>query len=317
VYVTSCADQDYKDEYNTNFDEYNASLGNCILLCVNRHREGSDIPYLDCGLYLDAVKIRSILVSLQTAGRIIRIDPFGLKTRGIVVDLFVSDGEKKGGLLTVQKIIGYYREIAHLEVNEDSMNQYRQLLELFDNTEFDEKEQLIKIKIDDDRRHDIQLKIKLIHKEDDWQNIRDAMRRKIIREAKISKEEEFNHIIDIIKKANIFSKNSDFWLEYSNIKNKGELGLPNDLYNEFKEFFDTKSWYDILGIDTKDWLQTPKAIKEFFKNKNIVDVTESRYRVYAKIFKQLPPNPKEFFKFNNFTTIEKEFSVKNMRQYIK
>jgi hypothetical protein len=45
-----------------------------MLLCVNRGKEGSDIKNLDAGIFLDAVKYRSITVSLQTFGRVMRPD---------------------------------------------------------------------------------------------------------------------------------------------------------------------------------------------------------------------------------------------------
>lgn len=310
VYVTSHADDVHKNNYNTNFDEFCETEGKCILLCVHRHREGSDIQNLDCGLYLDAVKNRSILVAMQTSGRIIRFDLKKLKTRGVIVDLFVSDGEKSNSLLTVKKIIDYYKEIANLEVNEESREQYRELLRLLDDTEFDEKEHLIKIKIDDNNKHDIHLKIKLIQKEDDWQNIKELMKKEIAKQTNVSKEDQFDHIIDTLKKMKIFHKTCDFWDEYSRLENKARLGLPENLYQEFKEFFDKKSWYEILGINTSEWLQTPEEVKEFLEEKGYKNMNEYSYMNYVKKHKELPPNPKEFFKSHKFTSIEKEFNPK-------
>lgn len=317
LFISSYADNDYKNEYNTNFDEFYDTKYNSILLCVNRYREGSDIPYLDCGLYLDAVKTRSILVAMQTSGRIIRPDPNKLKTHGVIVDLFINKDKQNSSLLTIKKIIKYYDDIACLEINELARDKYKKLLKLLNDTDFDEKEQLIRIKLDNTTKRDIILHIKLIQKENDWQRIKEILRKEIVRQTNISKEEEFNHIIETLKNLNIFNLNSNFWEEYNNIENKDKLGLPKDLYNEFKEFFDKSSWYKLLDINTDSWLQTPEMVKKFLSVKKHYNINEKNYMEYAKKYKELPLYPKEFFKSFKFTTIEKEFNNDKKTLYKK
>lgn len=69
IFMTSFRDKFMTQKgFNCDINKFYQSEGNSVLLCVNKCREGSDIPYLDCGNYLDAVKTRSILVSMQTGG---------------------------------------------------------------------------------------------------------------------------------------------------------------------------------------------------------------------------------------------------------
>jgi len=49
--------------------------GNSILFCAVKHREGSDIPFLDACLFADKVKNRGIIPFIQSIGRILRIAP--------------------------------------------------------------------------------------------------------------------------------------------------------------------------------------------------------------------------------------------------
>ena len=61
-------------DQHANLDKFYESKGNSFLLCVNRCKEGSDIDYIDYGVFLDSVKKRSTLVSMQCPGRLCRPD---------------------------------------------------------------------------------------------------------------------------------------------------------------------------------------------------------------------------------------------------
>lgn len=95
VYCTSSFDNELSNQgFNTNYEEYYNSKGNSILICINKCKEGSDIPYVDCGIYFDGVKNRSILVHIQTSGRVIRPDVEKRKTHGDLIDMFIlKEGE--------------------------------------------------------------------------------------------------------------------------------------------------------------------------------------------------------------------------------
>ena len=61
-----------------------------ILFCAAKHREGSDIPSLGMGVFLDGVETRGSSVFVQCAGRVLRKSTY--KKYGIIVDLKAKDG---------------------------------------------------------------------------------------------------------------------------------------------------------------------------------------------------------------------------------
>jgi hypothetical protein len=60
--------------------------GRAILFCASKHREGSDIPYVDGCLFIDNVAERNHKTFVQCVGRVLRCDPAGEKTYGLIVD---------------------------------------------------------------------------------------------------------------------------------------------------------------------------------------------------------------------------------------
>jgi len=66
---------------------FQAATGNALLFCAGKHREGSDVPFLDGCIFLDAVAKRSHKTFIQCVGRVLRRDPAGKKTHGFVLDL--------------------------------------------------------------------------------------------------------------------------------------------------------------------------------------------------------------------------------------
>jgi hypothetical protein len=64
--------------------------GKSFLFCACKHREGSDIPYLDGCIFLDKVEDRSPKTFIQCMGRVLRKDPLNQKSFGLVLDLKAS-----------------------------------------------------------------------------------------------------------------------------------------------------------------------------------------------------------------------------------
>lgn len=64
--------------------EFRDTKTNSILFCVNKHKEGSDIPYLDTCIFLDFVVNRSCKDFIQCIGRVLRI--FKNKKYGLIFD---------------------------------------------------------------------------------------------------------------------------------------------------------------------------------------------------------------------------------------
>ena len=78
------------DNKDTNFKDFSYfyhSKNKSILFCAVKHREGSDIPYLDGCVFMDLVEKRGERVFIQCMGRVLRKDKEGLKKYGLVLDL--------------------------------------------------------------------------------------------------------------------------------------------------------------------------------------------------------------------------------------
>ena len=77
-----------KKKYNfNNYEHFYKSKSKSILFCAVKHREGSDIPYLDGCIFMDLVEKRSHRVFVQCIGRVLRKDIENNKKYGLVIDL--------------------------------------------------------------------------------------------------------------------------------------------------------------------------------------------------------------------------------------
>jgi len=68
------------------YDDFRSCTGRGLLFCAGKHREGSDIPYVDGCIFLDQVEERNPKTFIQCMGRVLRRDPHNRKTYGLVVD---------------------------------------------------------------------------------------------------------------------------------------------------------------------------------------------------------------------------------------
>lgn len=239
IYMTSSMDKTFEDNYNCNYDEYCREDSNCILLCVNRCREGVDIYHADCGMYLDIVKDRSILVSLQKGGRMMRPDKERRKKRAVIIDIFCKIDGKSVEALTVHRIMDYYLRILNLTSTEtydynEHRELYKKICELRMNTIFDDEKNMIRIAIDDDKKHDTKIHIKT--RTIDWIAIKEYLRKEMDRKFNVSRDNQFDEIMKTIRESGEMDLECDFWNVYENMKN--DYGLPIDFYNEFKDKFE-------------------------------------------------------------------------------
>jgi hypothetical protein len=296
VYCTSSFDKEFQDNgFNVNYEEFYKSNGDCVLICINKCKEGSDIPNIDCGIYFDGVKNRSILVHIQTSGRLIRHDKNNKKTHGDLIDTFVLDKDETPYTLTAQKILSYLTRLLNLsdDVYDDRIEYYKQMFKLANNIEYSRKEQTLKIKIDGDNKHDTLIELnKLEILEMDWMKIKKELDKQVDRKFGITDEQKFNIIIEKLKKIKQFNKYCDFWKVYDEIKEK--YNLPCDFQKEFKNKFEEKTWYNLLDIDTNGWY------KNYEKIKNIVGqpFDKKKYKIVFEKNKKLPPYPE--YLINNF-----------------
>lgn len=303
VFMTSCRDSAFSSKYNCEYNEFCKSEGNCILLCVNRCREGVDIKHVDCGIYLGAVKKRSVLVSMQTAGRVIRPDKEKLKRRAVIIEMCVNDTNTSKQSLTIDTIVKYYMQILNLTNDEiynyrEQIELYNKILELRYNTSYNEDKNQIVIRIDDDKHHNS--KIQLTTKSIDWVYIKEFLEKEIDRKFQVKREDKFKMIIEKFKTCKQLNVNCDFWKVYDNVRE--ELDLPYDFRHEYADIFDKKTWYEILGYNTNQWYGSIKSMKN--KINGVSD--RKSYNVLRESDKMLPPYPQYVFKYATF----KEFIMK-------
>ena len=318
IYCSSCSDRtDETKGYNISWRRYIKKRDNCILLCVNRCREGSDFKNLDTAIYLDAVKSRSFLVALQTAGRVLRKDSEGLKTHGLIIDSFVNQDGIQIETMTAQRILGYYQQIFMLCDQNDYKEQietYQRMIEMCRKMQYDENQRLITIQLSDNKKNDILIRLELKTKTYDFLKLKDQLAEMVDRTFGVDQKIRFEHVVDRLKAGQWFDLQTvDFWRTYDEIPADvlRDAGLPVDsrtLYDEYKEMFDGQTWYGILGLDTSGWYDTVGRCKNALKKFNINHITRDKYIKCLKKDKRLPVNPNEFFKLEHFTDIEREFS---------
>jgi superfamily II DNA or RNA helicase len=290
VYCTSSFDRDMsKNGMNTDYEEFYESNGNCILICINKCKEGSDIPYVDCGIYFDGVKNRSILVHIQTSGRLIRPDKEGKKTHGELIDTFILDNSEKSHTLTAQKILSYLTRLLNLSDDEyeDQIEYYKQMSTLAENMEYNSKEQTLKIKINDNKYGALFEFEKMEMLEMDWMAIKKELYKQVDKKFCISEEQKFKIIIQKLKNVKEFKKDCDFWKVYDKYRDKYKL--PEDLKETYKHKFEEKTWYELLGIDTKEWYQSYTQIKK--KVSEFGQFDKKTYQIAIKKCEKLPPYP--------------------------
>lgn len=84
-----CIDTSSDSPHNFgSYQEFKESKGQSILFCAGKHREGSDIPFLDTCIFLDMVTNRGTQVFTQCIGRVLRKDPHSRKKYGLIIDIY-------------------------------------------------------------------------------------------------------------------------------------------------------------------------------------------------------------------------------------
>ena len=73
------------------YNEFAKRDSGAILFCAMKHREGSDIFHLDSCIFLDGVSDRTDISFIQSLGRVLRKDPEGKKTSGLIIDATATD----------------------------------------------------------------------------------------------------------------------------------------------------------------------------------------------------------------------------------
>jgi len=96
---------------DVNYDKFYETSNNAIMFCASKFREGSDIPNLNFGIFLDKVKKRGGLPFIQCIGRVLRTDKNNEKKNGHIMDSYTLDNDKNIIKSIIKKIIKYYSNL--------------------------------------------------------------------------------------------------------------------------------------------------------------------------------------------------------------
>lgn len=334
IYISSSKDAEFIDKKDCNGDYYNCKTEEffkldkyAILIAVNRFREGSDIPNIDCAIYLDPIQKRSTLVSMQTSGRIIRHGKDDKKTHGTIIDMVVTTDNKPMDILTVRKIIEYGREILNLSTpseltdKEERECDYEKIKDLEEKITINEGENKIIVRVDDNKKHDTEFIINDV--EIDWVNLKQSLNDKIASEYKIDLEKRFSHNIEYLKKKYKFhEKNIDYDKKYKELLEKDDNLEKKFLKKEFKEVWERYNWYSALGIFDNYYHKSDEWIDALITNKNI-DINKLDNTYYIKCLRydnKLPLMHQEYYKDIDFCNIwehvrnKKKEMIKKMKE---
>ena len=284
----------YKDNTKcTDLDNFYNSERNSMLFCINKCQEGSDINHVDCGINLDAVKKRSFVKTMQSGGRIMRPDKEKKKERAHIIEPVVIDLDSSANMLTIQKVLDYYKDVLDLNDDKDWESDYENLLELVKNSEIDVIQKKIIIKIDGNERHNIVMKFEFIKNTSDWGNIKNMLKTEITKNSSADLMEQLSKEYMLDKKQNIdlcigSSEQYAKMIDKYNFKNN-----PKEYYKSI-----WINWGNYLGLDQCGYPVTMKQWRALIKNRNI--------RSFDKYMDcvDLPSVPSDLY--DEFTNIDNE-----------
>ena len=286
----------------TDFDKFCKQDANALLLCVNCCKEGSDIENLDYAVYLDCVKKRSLLVSLQTAGRVMRPDKLSKKRYAYIIELIRMPEDESIEMIeifTINKLINYYKTILNLSTMENTIDDglITNILELYSNTQIIEEKSEIHIKLSPDTAPCI---IKLDLKTIDWSILKQYLQQTI---NKITNTDDFTIIINKLVNIPEFNIENDYWKLYMELDHS-ILNIPpiTEFKTLYRSIFETKTWYQILNLSFDYYDYT--NIKHLFNTKypHIDNLTEQIYHKLRLKHNRLPKYPLEYYRLFNINS---------------
>jgi superfamily II DNA or RNA helicase len=285
---------------------------NAILICADKYREGSDIEYLDCVVFVDLVKVKSELPFIQCIGRVQRRGYN--KQIGTVIDHYnTSSNYEEVAKDVVKKLMTYYYEFfigaKSILYDDNKINNaikmYEDILDkyTFTNNNYNN---LILIKLTDK----ISIKIYTGLSDINFTNIKDTfvpiIKQHIQNELKLNEDEILKFEYENFKKLNqtniLYQIESK--LEY--ISRINEFNLEPEPEMKYATIW--INWYDYLGINTDIYPETIYEWKKLCKQYNIRSYND--YLKKIKTFDNMPLMPEELYKikslileFNNLSSI--------------
>ena len=300
--------QDFKDK-EKDYDKFYNKQDNCIIFCASKFREGSDIPFLSCALFLDQVKNRGDLPFIQCIGRVLRKSEG--KNCGHILDGYIIDNDKHNINNIIDKLLKYYLnlyEISKSDFNNEngelkSINKIKIYEDIMNSLNIKPQDKKIFIKLKNNKKITIDLEninLKTIK----WNKLTTKFDKVLKNCVIFSDYDEYCLLKKRIKECKIKSKKS--YLEFCT----NETNFCKNPEKRYKEYW--KNWYDFLGINTSKFIKTKQEWIKFCLDKNI---NEYNYHKKRKFIKKLPKWPGEFY--NDFTNIRFELSKKNKKNIRK
>jgi hypothetical protein len=271
------------------YTEFKTLETNGIMLCAQKHREGSDISNLDGCIFLDKVKIRGSIPFIQSIGRVLRLDPNKKKLNGIVIDGVVRDDDDYEKVM-VDKILGYYFALNDVACIEDvEKDSYKQYITLRDVVEFDKSKKIINLNFN-------KTKITINCNNLDWKNIITKFESILENKINLNPDEklkiEFERLKNLIKDKKLY--NMKEYEKYA-IKNKLVIN-PKQLYNKF-----WINYCDFLNINTSKFIINKEKIRELCIKYDIRNKQQFQYSIFEPNKTKIPEDPCEYYKVNKFS----------------
>lgn len=291
-YIDHSKSNDCDDGYrkNVSYTAFRRKSKDAIIFCANKHREGSDIPYLDFCIFLDKVKNRSSNTFIQCIGRVLRKSEG--KTEGIIIDgYFQSEGRLEAKHIS-DKIIGYYLYLENIATDEiTAQEKNAKYLALINSTIFDVEKNQIEINI-----NNIPIKVNLNCLKFDF--INETFKEVLCNKMKLGKDKLWKEKCKFIKeKLGFDNPRLNFFEEYSKI-DLSKYELPDIEVPEWKEIVAKKSWYEWLDLEP-DFYDTPNAAKTILEENKNIDcklMNEEYYKKCCELDLKLPPYPYMWWK---------------------
>ena len=296
---------------SSSLEDYNkfSKLVSGILVCANKHREGSDIRYLDCVVFADMVKNKNELTFIQCIGRVQRksnIEDENKKTVGYIIDSYdVSLNVDTKANEIIKKLISYYYDFFSITTNLNNddhniLNMYKQIIDSY-TFEKNENENIIIVKLNDDLKIIIHCNLDNIDFTNVHKNFRSVITNHIAIQNNLSEQRKLQFEYNTAKYHNSYHHIKSK-LEYIKIIEKLDL-IPTPEIKFESIWID---WYDYLNIDKTKYKMSFNEWLQICSNNNI-----QTYEQYIDKFSSddnMPLMPQELYRFSNFNKL---FTAKN------
>ena len=257
--------KDFSERKNDYQNFYNMQ-DNACLICANKHREGSDIPYLSVGILLDKVKNRGVIPAVQSYGRVLRKDKEGLKEKGHIIEVLIETDEDEYIIGLYRRLISYFQEFFNFDDKISSVSNFKKKIS--------RKNGKIRIELGNGKFIEIN---DVNITEVSWKNILDKCTHHLEENLEFNEFDKFQLYKEDIKKYG-----------FTSTKQYREVCLKFDLEPNPEEKFGLywKGWYDFLS------LTFPKMTFDEWK----VKIKELGIKnSYDYLNSDLPFNPEEVY----------------------